>query len=132
MNTKTEYFTLNRRGEPVPVADVLTWAEWFENSLSLRRVAREEIGKYVVSTVFIGINQELGAQPPRALGDHGVQPTRIRRPRAVLRLQGTGRSHARARGGKGEEYAKGNMKPLKLYPTPDCVFITKSGQKHVA
>ena len=41
---------------PVPV-DTLTWAKWYETAY--RRVARDEIGPYQISTVFLGYEPNL-------------------------------------------------------------------------
>ncbi len=41
-------------------ADMETWAKFFEDQ-SKRRVAQTQIGKYRVSTVFLGIEHGLGA-----------------------------------------------------------------------
>lgn len=48
---------------PVVEPDLLTWAEWFEHAD--RKVAQTDVGPYVVSTVFLGIDhQHLGKGPP--------------------------------------------------------------------
>jgi hypothetical protein len=39
---------------PVPVDDVLTWAQWFETAF--RGVRQTTVGEASVETVFIGIN----------------------------------------------------------------------------
>jgi hypothetical protein len=47
---------------PVPVNDVQTWGRWFETAD--RRVALDVLGDVEVSTVFMGMNLTLGAEPP--------------------------------------------------------------------
>jgi len=49
-------FILDKDGEAVEETDLLTWAKWFENSMEQRRVALTKIGKYTVSTVFLGVD----------------------------------------------------------------------------
>lgn len=48
------WYVLSRRGVPQPVHDLLRWAQWFEHAE--RRVARDEVGSAVVSTVFLGLD----------------------------------------------------------------------------
>ena len=49
---------------PVPCADLLAWAQWFENAAA-RRVAQTKIGGARVSTVFLGIDhRHSGNGPP--------------------------------------------------------------------
>lgn len=46
---------------PVP-ADLMTWAKWFETAD--RRVDATTIGRYRVSTVFLGLDHQYGEGPP--------------------------------------------------------------------
>lgn len=56
----TYYILDGREGKKV---DFLTWARWF--GMADRQVVRTEIGKAVVSTVFLGINHRfLDNGPP--------------------------------------------------------------------
>lgn len=49
------HWILDEKGEnPVPV-DLMTWAKWFEPRGN-RIVKQEQVGKYMVSTVFLGID----------------------------------------------------------------------------
>jgi len=48
---------------PVPIDDVLEWGQWFEDAD--RRVARDEIGDYTVSTVFLGLDHSMGGAEPQ-------------------------------------------------------------------
>ena len=48
-------------GQPVK-AELLVWAKWFEKSE--RTVAKDEIGKVLVSTVFLGLDHRFGSGPP--------------------------------------------------------------------
>lgn len=57
----SEYFILNGK-EAVPVDDVLEWGRFFETSD--RRIARDEIGSVIVSTVFLGLDHQFGDGPP--------------------------------------------------------------------
>jgi hypothetical protein len=51
------YYILDGR-EPRPVADAVTWAEWFEASFEQCRVAddRDEHTRVRISTVFLGLD----------------------------------------------------------------------------
>lgn len=62
----TDKYILNDKGEPVPEPDLRKWAEWFEASCRpfKRRVKREKVGPYEVSTVFLGLNHNWGKGPP--------------------------------------------------------------------
>ncbi len=48
--------------EPVPVANVIEWADWFETAD--RQIAYTMVGKRHISTIFIGVDMSL-RQPPR-------------------------------------------------------------------
>lgn len=45
----------------VPCDDAVQWSRWFEGSHARRRVARTKIGKFIVSTVFLGIDHSFGS-----------------------------------------------------------------------
>ena len=47
---------------PVEEPDLLKWAEWFETAD--RVVAQTDVGPYVVSTIFLGIDHQFGKGPP--------------------------------------------------------------------
>lgn len=49
------YLYILQDGEPVPVDNIIVWAEWFED-FDRRRIALDEDGDVRVSTVFIGID----------------------------------------------------------------------------
>lgn len=53
-NTAVRNYYLDEKGEPVPETDLLAWAKKFE--AQERRVARDEVGHYTVSTVFLGLD----------------------------------------------------------------------------
>jgi hypothetical protein len=58
------YYVLDGQHNAVPVSDVLTWAQFFEN-FENRRVARAEIsGEVSVSTVFLGMDHNWMGGPP--------------------------------------------------------------------
>ncbi len=47
------HYILDEHGEPVPCADVLTWARWFETAD--RTIACNTVADVRVSTVFLGL-----------------------------------------------------------------------------
>jgi len=57
----SEHYILEGR-EPKP-AELMEWARWYENSKD-RRVAKDEIGAIMVSTMFLGLNHQYGDGPP--------------------------------------------------------------------
>lgn len=46
----------------VPVGDFMEWAEWFDKAD--RRIKQETVGKYFVSTVFLGLDHQFGGGAP--------------------------------------------------------------------
>lgn len=54
----SDKYTINAAGDPVPEPDLMTWARWLETAD--RKVARDQIGDTVVSTVFLGIDHGHG------------------------------------------------------------------------
>lgn len=66
MNDK---YILNDKGEPVPEPDPIKWGQWFEHSSRpfKRRVKREKVGNYEVSTVFLGLDHKFGGEGPPVL-----------------------------------------------------------------
>lgn len=60
----SDKYILDSWGEPVPTDDLLTWGVWFENSHNKRIVKQEYVGKYWVSTVFLGLNHRFDNGPP--------------------------------------------------------------------
>jgi hypothetical protein len=61
----SRYYILEA-GEPVPVADMMTWALWFEEaSRSMtRHLGDDTIGAARVSTVFLGLNHAWNESEP--------------------------------------------------------------------
>lgn len=55
-------YVLGLDGEPVPVDDVQIWARWWETAD--RRIAFDVVGRYHVSTVFLGIDHGWLGGPP--------------------------------------------------------------------
>lgn len=51
--------------QPVATDDILEWARWFEQAD--RVVAKDEIGKIRISTVFLGIDHNFGNSGPSVL-----------------------------------------------------------------
>lgn len=58
MNDK---YILDANGNPQP-CDLETWAKWFEKAQ--RHVAIDNIGKVVVSTIFLGLDHSFGQGKP--------------------------------------------------------------------
>jgi len=59
----SEHYILE--GHKAVEADLMTWARWFETSSRADRiVARTELAECTVSTVFIGLDHNLGDGPP--------------------------------------------------------------------
>ena len=56
------YYKYDEDGNPVEVDDVLEWGRWYTRER--RRVARDIVGIYEVSTVFLGIDHGWGDGPP--------------------------------------------------------------------
>ena len=55
-------YMLNALGEPEPCPDLLTWGRWYETAD--RRVGNDVIGDTEVSTVFLGLDHNFGADKP--------------------------------------------------------------------
>ena len=51
-------------GDPQKEPDTIAWAKWFEGGDDMRRVAWDESGPSVVSTVFLGIDHAFHGGPP--------------------------------------------------------------------
>jgi len=52
---------------PVPCEDLLTWARWIEDHNRDRIVRQEEVGKFFVSTVFLGLDHDFSFEGPPLL-----------------------------------------------------------------
>jgi hypothetical protein len=50
------FYILNEHDEPVPVADAIEWARWFETHDEQRVVLQDTIDGTLVSTVFLGLD----------------------------------------------------------------------------
>jgi len=59
----TMHWILDAKGEKPVAVDLMTWAKWFEKG-SNRIVAKENLGRYLVSTVFLGIDHNFSPQGP--------------------------------------------------------------------
>jgi len=59
------YWILDKDGIPVEVSDPLVWAEFYEKKN--RFIAKYERAGYLVSTVFLGIDQRFGCGGPPVL-----------------------------------------------------------------
>lgn len=55
-------YILDAAGDPHPEPDPVKWAEWFAKTQ--RHVAMTEIGCARISTVFLGLDHQLGEGPP--------------------------------------------------------------------
>lgn len=56
-------YILNEKGDAIVERDLLTWARWFEDAKN-RVLCRTKVGKYDVSTVFLGLDYQFGDGPP--------------------------------------------------------------------
>lgn len=61
----TKRYIILQGGAVVQCKDLITWAEWMENTD--RTVARDVIGNKHVSTVFLGIDHSFGAPNARPI-----------------------------------------------------------------
>lgn len=52
-------YVLDEHGNPQKEHDLLKWAQWLETAGQKRVVARTEVGKYYVSTVFLAMDYDL-------------------------------------------------------------------------
>jgi hypothetical protein len=57
-----DYYILE--GRETIACDVMTWARWFEDNTSKRRVAADTIGEAKISTVFLGPDHAYEEGPP--------------------------------------------------------------------
>lgn len=55
-------YILDDAGDPIPCADLLQWALWFETAQ--RHVADDRINGVRVSTVFLGLDHSFSNGPP--------------------------------------------------------------------
>lgn len=53
-------YILDKDGNVMPCVDLIEWAQWFETSIDQRRVARDQVGDYTVSTIFLGLDHGFG------------------------------------------------------------------------
>jgi hypothetical protein len=56
------FYILDANRLAVPVATVEEWGRYFQTAN--RRVALEEIGPYIISTVFLGLDHSFGGELP--------------------------------------------------------------------
>jgi hypothetical protein len=61
--SKPMYYTLDDNKNPVPVDDVLVWANMLEDP-KIKVVAYDEINGHRVSTVFLGLDHRFGEGDP--------------------------------------------------------------------
>jgi hypothetical protein len=57
-----DLYILDQNGEPAACEDVIAWAAWW--SAANRQVAEDRIKGVRISTVFLGIDHNLGDGPP--------------------------------------------------------------------
>lgn len=59
-------YILDDDGNPMPMPDLITWAEWYEQHKERTNwiVAKETIGAVEISTVFLGLDHNYGTGPP--------------------------------------------------------------------
>ena len=67
MKDRPHHYVLVER-EPVPIDDdeLFVWADWFGNAAN-RIVKQEEVGPYMVSTVFLGLDHNFLMEGPPVL-----------------------------------------------------------------
>lgn len=53
-------YILDAEGNPQPCEDLLAWAMWFEGAKDQCRLARDQVGDYTVSTIFLALDYDLG------------------------------------------------------------------------
>lgn len=63
--TMFDKYILNRLGEPVVCSDLLEWGQWMQGEG--RTLARTELPRVTVSTVFLGLDHRMGAEGPPVL-----------------------------------------------------------------
>ncbi len=56
-------YILDDQGNAVPAPSLEAWGEFFEQR-DKRRLARDEVGDIVISTVFLGLDHSWGQGPP--------------------------------------------------------------------
>ncbi len=59
-------------GQPVPVDDLLTWAEWCAAHAEERILKKTDVGTSAVFTVFLGLDHRLPGGSAAAVCDQGV------------------------------------------------------------
>jgi hypothetical protein len=59
---KSGRYILNENNEPVECDDLFAWAAWLQTA-SLR-IAEDQIGESMVSTVFLGLDHSFGGDKP--------------------------------------------------------------------
>jgi len=55
-------YILDEKGNPIPEPDLLKWAQWLEGAD--RKIGRDTIGEVCISTVFLGLDQDIGGASP--------------------------------------------------------------------
>jgi hypothetical protein len=60
-----QHYVLDDDGQPLPVADFLAWAQWFQKAD--RVVASDMVGAVHISTVFLGLDHNFHAGGPPVL-----------------------------------------------------------------
>ena len=88
---RPDKYILNESGDPVPCADLMEWARWFERRPN-RVVKQEYVGTQFVSTVFLGLDHSFGDDGPPILyetmilgGPHDQYQTRCATREQALR-----------------------------------------------
>lgn len=54
-------YILDKKGNPKIEKDVLTWGRWYEGNTN-RIVKQTKVGKYVISTVFLGMDMRFSGK----------------------------------------------------------------------
>ena len=49
-------FTLDSQNKPVAESSAARWAAWMTANVAKRRVAHDDVGPYIISTIFLGVD----------------------------------------------------------------------------
>lgn len=58
-------YILDEAGNVLPCPDLIEWGRWYETAGELRRVARDQVGDYLISTVFLALDHSWAPDPMR-------------------------------------------------------------------
>ena len=61
------HYVLDDQNKPVLEPDTLRWGRWLQENWERRNVAQHEVGGYLISTVFLGLDHGFTDQGPPVL-----------------------------------------------------------------